>query len=215
MRPIPMPALNIIAIQETVRNSGSSSSLPSGMVPKRPAASQITKATNAEATVTNSQPMFVTVQDSASEDAEPRLRVSAKPQTRKPTARAAVTPKTTLSTLPLVGLASSVTGCSRAGCGMLDGSRSAWVEMSRAMAVLLPKPVQTANVTFLTHAHRLGSRLVSSTSRRAPSGGSVEDLLAAGPLRAAAARQTPPTAARLGVRPERRHTPHPGAPPGA
>ena len=31
-----MPALNIIATQETVLNSGSSSSRPSGMLPKRP-----------------------------------------------------------------------------------------------------------------------------------------------------------------------------------
>jgi hypothetical protein len=62
-----MPALNIIAIQETVLNSGSSSSLPSGMVPKRPAASQITKATKAEARVTTSQPMLVTVQHRSAE----------------------------------------------------------------------------------------------------------------------------------------------------
>ena len=36
-----MPALNIIAIQETVLNSGSSSSRPSGMLPNLPAASQM------------------------------------------------------------------------------------------------------------------------------------------------------------------------------
>jgi hypothetical protein len=40
--PIPIPALNIIATQETVRNSGCSSSAPSGIRPYRPAASQST-----------------------------------------------------------------------------------------------------------------------------------------------------------------------------
>ena len=40
--PMPMPALNIIATQDTVLNSGSSSSRPSGIRPYRPAASQIT-----------------------------------------------------------------------------------------------------------------------------------------------------------------------------
>ena len=43
-----MPALNIIAIQETVLNSGFSSSLPSGMLPNRPTASQSTKTTKAD-----------------------------------------------------------------------------------------------------------------------------------------------------------------------
>ena len=33
IRPMPIPALNIIAIQDTVRNSGSSSSLPSLILP--------------------------------------------------------------------------------------------------------------------------------------------------------------------------------------
>ena len=42
IRPMPMPALNIIATQDTVRNSGCSSSRPSGIRPYRPAASQIT-----------------------------------------------------------------------------------------------------------------------------------------------------------------------------
>ena len=94
-----MPALNIIAIQETVLNSGSSSSLPSGMLPNRPAASQITKATKPEASTTNSQPMLCTVQSSEVDEAEASDLVLRKPQQRKPTARAG-TPKTTLSTLP-------------------------------------------------------------------------------------------------------------------
>ena len=74
-----MPALNIIAIQETVLNSGSSSSPPSGMLPNRPAASQITKATKPEASTTNSQPMLCTVQSSAVARPSPGCLVSRKP----------------------------------------------------------------------------------------------------------------------------------------
>src|SRR5512145_1344161 len=136
---MPMPALNIIAIHETVRNSGSSSSLPSGIVPKRPAASQMTKTTKTEARVTNSHPMFVTVQERAAEEAVPRLEVLANPQTRKPTASAAVTPKTTLSTFPVVGLASSVTGSSRAGCRSGDMALSVGELVSNAMQCAAPR----------------------------------------------------------------------------
>ena len=57
-----MPAENIIATHETVRNSGSSSSRPSGMLPYLPSASQSTKTTKALAVVTNSQPALVIVQ---------------------------------------------------------------------------------------------------------------------------------------------------------
>ena len=110
--PMPMPALNIIAIHETVENSGSSSSLPSGMSPKRPIASQITNNTKAEAVSTNSQPIVVTVQSSAEEETLPREPVSTKPQTRKASASAAVTPKTTRSRPEL---RCSATGDSRAG----------------------------------------------------------------------------------------------------
>ena len=111
-----MPALNIIAIQETVLNSGSSSSLPSGMLPKRPSASQITKTTKTEASTTNSQPMFLTrpVQGRAGR-AEPRLLVSTKPQATKARAMAAVTPKTTRSIFEPRALSSTTTGVSRAG----------------------------------------------------------------------------------------------------
>ncbi len=69
-----MPALNIIAIQETVRNSGSSSSRPSGMLPNRLAASQITNTTNALAVVTNSQPVSAITQVSAVPDARREAR---------------------------------------------------------------------------------------------------------------------------------------------
>ena len=57
-----MPAENIIAIQETVLNSGSSSSRPSGIRPNLLAASQMTKSTKPDATSENSQPMLCTTQ---------------------------------------------------------------------------------------------------------------------------------------------------------
>src|SRR3712207_1691218 len=94
MRPMPMPALNIIAIQDTVRNWGSSSSAPSLMRPYLLAASQMTKTTKKLAASTKSQPVFWMTQPSADEDTEPRLAVLTKPQITKPTASAAVTPNT-------------------------------------------------------------------------------------------------------------------------
>ena len=54
-----MPALNIIATHDTVRNSGPSSSRPSWMLPNRLMASQMTKTTNALEVSTKSQPVLV------------------------------------------------------------------------------------------------------------------------------------------------------------
>ena len=68
-----MPALNIIATHETVRNSGSSSSRPSGMSPKRLSASQITKTTNALEVSTKSQPVLSITHVSALPEAVARL----------------------------------------------------------------------------------------------------------------------------------------------
>ena len=93
-----MPAENIIAIHETVRNSGSSVSRPSGMSPYLLAASQIAKTTNPEATSTKNQPSPLIVHSSAVPEAEAREAVLTKPHTRKAIAITAVTPKTTLST---------------------------------------------------------------------------------------------------------------------
>src|SRR3712207_188565 len=84
---MPMPALNIIATQDTVRNSGSSSSRPSGMRPYRPAASQTTNTTKAEASSTNSQPRLVSTHSRAVPLAEPRPCGLAKPQATKARAR--------------------------------------------------------------------------------------------------------------------------------
>ena len=61
-----MPALNIIATQETVLNSGSSSSRPSGMLPNRLSASQSTNTTKPLEVSTNSQPVLAIVQPSES-----------------------------------------------------------------------------------------------------------------------------------------------------
>src|SRR5687768_9059220 len=75
IRPIPMPAENIIAIHDTVRNSGSSSSRPSGMLPYLLAASQMTKTTKPEATSANNQPVLCTTQDSPELEAEASVSV--------------------------------------------------------------------------------------------------------------------------------------------
>jgi hypothetical protein len=113
-----MPALNIIAIQDTVRNSGSSSSRPSGMAPNRLNASHSTKITNADDVTTNSQPVFSMVQVRAAPDTLLRDGVLRKPQTKNPTAMAAVTPKTTQSMPRLRARSSSWTGTSSAGWGI-------------------------------------------------------------------------------------------------
>src|ERR687893_2229558 len=56
MSPMPIPALNIIAIHDTVRNSGVSSSRPRGILPYLLIASQSAKTTNALAARTKAQP---------------------------------------------------------------------------------------------------------------------------------------------------------------
>ena len=113
-----MPALNIIAIQDTVRNSGSSSSRPSGIAPNLLTANHSTKITNADDVTTKSQPVFSMVQVSAEPDTLLRDGVLTKPHTRKPTAIAAVTPNTTQSMPRLRACSSSSTGTSSAGCGI-------------------------------------------------------------------------------------------------
>lgn len=94
---MPIPAENIIATQDTVRNSGSSPSAPSGMAPYLLTASHRLYTTNRLAVSTKSQPMFVVTQPRAALEALTRLSVSTKPQTRNATATPEVTPKTTQS----------------------------------------------------------------------------------------------------------------------
>ena len=57
-----MPAANIMATQDTVRNSGFSPSLPSGMLPNLPRASHSTKTTKREARTIKSQPVYCITQ---------------------------------------------------------------------------------------------------------------------------------------------------------
>jgi hypothetical protein len=111
---MPIPALNIIAIQEMVRNSGSSSSRPSGMFPKRLSASHRTNTTKALDVSTKSQPVLRIVQASDVSDTPARESVLTNPQMRKRTAIAAVTPKTTLSRRPAPAESPSI-GWSSAG----------------------------------------------------------------------------------------------------
>ena len=72
---------------------------PSGMRPNLPAASQITNSTKPLATRENSQPMLCTTQPRPAVEAELSVEVLRKPQSTKPMAMAAVTPKTIVSRL--------------------------------------------------------------------------------------------------------------------
>ncbi|GAA4328276.1 hypothetical protein GCM10023178_41090 [Actinomadura luteofluorescens] len=90
--PMPIPALNIIATHETVRNSGSSPSRPRGMRPYRLNASHSEKITKPVAARTNSQPRFVSSQSSIASAAELRPPVSAPPQITNEADSTAATP---------------------------------------------------------------------------------------------------------------------------
>ncbi|MCY1383205.1 hypothetical protein D9M69_713080 [compost metagenome] len=68
-----MPALNIMATQETVRNSGASPSRPSGILPYRLAASQSTKMTKKVEVRTKNQPKWTITQLWAAEELLARL----------------------------------------------------------------------------------------------------------------------------------------------
>ena len=94
---MPIPALNIIAIHETVRNSGASSSRPSGILPYLLTASHNAKMTNPLAARTNAQPPPVmtppsTVEATALSDLE-----LSTPHAMNATMRPAATPNTTRS----------------------------------------------------------------------------------------------------------------------
>ena len=87
------------------------------MLPNLPSANQITNTTKALAVVTNSQPALLIVQPRESAETPASESVLTNPHTRKATATAAVTPKTTLSRPARSGSAAS-TCTSSAGCGM-------------------------------------------------------------------------------------------------
>src|SRR4051794_33885497 len=113
---MPMPALNIIATHEMVRNSGSSSSQPSGMLPNLPSASHSTNTTKPDAVSANSQPVLFMIQVRADPDALANVAVLTKPQTRNPSAMSAVMPNTTLSSPRLRLCNSSSIGTAKIGC---------------------------------------------------------------------------------------------------
>src|SRR6478752_7233798 len=118
---MPMPAENIIATHDDVRNSGASPSPPSGMLPYLLAASQMTKTTKPEATSEKSQPVLCTTKSRPADALVLRLSVLSAPQRTKAIATAAATPKTTWSTRE--GAASSwfTGGGSSAGCSASSG----------------------------------------------------------------------------------------------
>ncbi|GAA3116604.1 hypothetical protein GCM10020001_040380 [Nonomuraea salmonea] len=94
---MPMPALNIIATQDTVLNSGSSSSPPSVMRPYLLKATHSTNTTSPEATSTNAQPRLCMVALSSLLDTPCSEPVATAPQTMKTRVRTAATPNTTQS----------------------------------------------------------------------------------------------------------------------
>lgn len=103
INPIPIPALNIIAIQETVRNSGFSPSAPSGILPYLLAASQITYTTKTVAISTNNQPVLLITQVCAFPAAVAKLVRSMMPHATNARDPIAVTPKTRRSSPGFAG----------------------------------------------------------------------------------------------------------------
>src|SRR5690606_6497323 len=99
-KPMPIPALNIIAIHETVRNSGCSPSRPSGIRPKRLNARYRMKATKPLADRTKNQPTLVMSQLSARAVKLPNDRVASAPQSTSAMMVAATLPNTTQSVFP-------------------------------------------------------------------------------------------------------------------
>src|SRR6478735_11711919 len=92
-----MPALNSIAIQEMVLNSGSSSSQPSGMRPYLLAASHNTKTTKKLAARTKNQPRPLMAASLVPADTADNPGVSTRPHTTKAIEMTPVTPNTTQS----------------------------------------------------------------------------------------------------------------------
>ena len=88
-----MPAENIIAIHDMVRNSGSSPSAPRGMLPYLLAASQMTKKTKPVEARAKSQPVLVTTQSSPLSEALDSDEVLMTPHRTKASDSTAVMPK--------------------------------------------------------------------------------------------------------------------------
>jgi hypothetical protein len=88
-----MPALNIMAIQDTVRNSGRSPSAPSGILPYLLNATHRAKITKPLAASTNAQPPPVITPFSTAADTADSVSVDATPHTTKATVSTAAIPK--------------------------------------------------------------------------------------------------------------------------
>ena len=76
---MPIPALNIIAIHDTVRNSGRSSSRPSRTLPKRLKASTNANTRKPAVPITNTQPKVEMIQVSTSSATAPTPSASITP----------------------------------------------------------------------------------------------------------------------------------------
>ena len=94
---MPIPALNIMAIHDTVRNSGFSSSRPSGILPYLLIASHSANTTNPLAARTKAQPPPVMIALSTAEATALSDDVPSTPQAMKATMSPAATPNTTRS----------------------------------------------------------------------------------------------------------------------
>ena len=92
-----MPALNIMAIQDTVRNSGRSLSRPRGMRPYLLTASQMANRTKVLAARTKAQPPTEMTPPSTLVATALKVLVLISPQASRAMTRTAATPKTTLS----------------------------------------------------------------------------------------------------------------------
>jgi hypothetical protein len=95
---MPIPALNIIATHETVRNSGCSPSRPSGILPYRLNASHSANTTKPLAASTNAQPPTFMIPASTAEATALNVSVDSAPHTMNATTSTAATPKTHRST---------------------------------------------------------------------------------------------------------------------
>src|ERR671921_1690603 len=83
MSPIPIPTLNIIATQDDVLNSGSSSSSPSLILPYREKARKPTKSKNANVASMKTQPNVSIRNPKTAEATAERLSVKNTPHTTK------------------------------------------------------------------------------------------------------------------------------------
>src|SRR6185312_211788 len=117
---MPMPALNIMAIQDRVEKSGFSPCWDSGMLPYRPKARTREKATKPVAARMNSQPRFVVTQLSAADAPSPMAVVKIPPKMHRAAMMPKETPNTVLSTVAHPALADVISSSSSGGALTTD-----------------------------------------------------------------------------------------------